>query len=61
MKFESLLAINAAIEMGMNVLHGVGRQLAVDIRLGSFSVSLQSAISRNLQGCRQARGFRILI
>lgn len=33
MKFESLLAINAAIEMGMNVLHGVGRQLAVDIRL----------------------------
>ena len=33
MKFEGLLAINAAIEMAMNVLFGVGGQLAVDIRL----------------------------
>ena len=45
MKFEGLLAINAAIEMAMNVLFGVGGQLAVDIGSSSFSVSLQSAIS----------------
>jgi hypothetical protein len=33
MKFKGLLAINAAIEMAMNVLFGVNRQLAVDVRL----------------------------
>ena len=43
MKFESLLAINAAIEMAMNVLFGISGQLAVDIRLkfvqGLFAIS----------------------